>query len=84
MGVLKRHFAGLNYLRVDPQWACNIILACIVLHNIAEERKVPFCDERGGHWQPQVDVPDLPLALLQPDGPAGRTMRKALANHYFT
>ncbi|KAM3850455.1 putative nuclease HARBI1 [Diretmus argenteus] len=38
-GVLKRRFACLNYLRVEPQRACNIILACIVLHNIAEKRK---------------------------------------------
>uniref|UniRef100_A0A8C1LTJ8 DDE Tnp4 domain-containing protein n=1 Tax=Cyprinus carpio TaxID=7962 RepID=A0A8C1LTJ8_CYPCA len=35
-GVLKRRFACLNYLRVEPQGACNIILACIVLHNIVD------------------------------------------------
>ncbi|XP_048045462.1 putative nuclease HARBI1 [Megalobrama amblycephala] len=34
-GVLKRRFACLNYLRVQPKVACNIILACTVLHNIA-------------------------------------------------
>uniref|UniRef100_A0AAY5KXL8 Putative nuclease HARBI1 n=1 Tax=Esox lucius TaxID=8010 RepID=A0AAY5KXL8_ESOLU len=34
-GVLKRCFACLNYLRAEPQKACNITLACIVLHNIA-------------------------------------------------
>ena len=28
-GVLKRCFACLNHLRVDPDRACNIILACI-------------------------------------------------------
>ena len=36
---------------------------------------------RGCHSQPQVDVPDLPLVALQPDG---RSMGKALVNHYFT
>uniref|UniRef100_A0A8C2JJH1 Putative nuclease HARBI1 n=1 Tax=Cyprinus carpio TaxID=7962 RepID=A0A8C2JJH1_CYPCA len=41
-GVLKRRFACLNYLRVEPQGACNIILACIVLHNIAT-RPTSFC-----------------------------------------
>ncbi|XP_051507181.1 putative nuclease HARBI1 [Myxocyprinus asiaticus] len=44
-GVLKRRFACLNYLRVEPQGACNIILACIVLHNIARRRNVPLCDK---------------------------------------
>ncbi|XP_071380127.1 putative nuclease HARBI1 [Centroberyx affinis] len=83
-GVLKRRSACLNYLPVDPQRACNIILACIVLHYIAEERKVPHCDGRGDHSQPQADRPDLPLAALQPDGAAGRSMRDALMNHYFT
>ncbi|KAM3849470.1 putative nuclease HARBI1 [Diretmus argenteus] len=81
-GVLKRRFACLNYLRVEPQRACNIILACIVLHNIAEKRKVPHWNEVADHSQPQVDVPDVPA--LQPDGPAGRSMRNTLVNHYFT
>ena len=66
-GVLKRCFACLNYLRVEPQRACNILFACIVLHNIAEEYKVCHCDGKGDHPQPQVDGPDLPLAALQPD-----------------
>uniref|UniRef100_A0A3P9LD24 DDE Tnp4 domain-containing protein n=1 Tax=Oryzias latipes TaxID=8090 RepID=A0A3P9LD24_ORYLA len=33
-GILKRRFAS-----------CNIILACIVLHNIATRRNVPLCDD---------------------------------------
>uniref|UniRef100_A0A3P9HEC7 Putative nuclease HARBI1 n=1 Tax=Oryzias latipes TaxID=8090 RepID=A0A3P9HEC7_ORYLA len=41
-GVLKRRFACLNYLLLEPQGACNIILACIVLHNIATRRNVPL------------------------------------------
>uniref|UniRef100_A0A3B4TVL4 DDE Tnp4 domain-containing protein n=1 Tax=Seriola dumerili TaxID=41447 RepID=A0A3B4TVL4_SERDU len=59
--------------------SCNIILACIVLHNIAEKHKVPHCDG----W-PQEDGPDLPLAPLQPDGTAGCALREAFVNHYFT
>ncbi|KAM3858608.1 putative nuclease HARBI1, partial [Diretmus argenteus] len=43
-GVLKRRFACLNYLRVEPQRACHITLACIVLHNIAVHRRVPLSD----------------------------------------
>uniref|UniRef100_A0AAY5LA12 Putative nuclease HARBI1 n=1 Tax=Esox lucius TaxID=8010 RepID=A0AAY5LA12_ESOLU len=41
-GVLKRRFACLNYLRAEPQKACNITLACIVLHNIATKHNVPL------------------------------------------
>uniref|UniRef100_A0A3B3S7Y3 Putative nuclease HARBI1 n=1 Tax=Paramormyrops kingsleyae TaxID=1676925 RepID=A0A3B3S7Y3_9TELE len=38
-GVLKRRFACLNYLRVQPKVECNIILACNVLHNICNKNK---------------------------------------------
>ena len=41
-GALKRPFACLNYQWVEPQQACSIILACIVLHNIATQRRVPL------------------------------------------
>ena len=44
-GVLKRRFAYLIYLRMKPQRACNIILACIVLHNITTRRNVPLRDD---------------------------------------
>uniref|UniRef100_A0A3B1JDY8 Putative nuclease HARBI1 n=1 Tax=Astyanax mexicanus TaxID=7994 RepID=A0A3B1JDY8_ASTMX len=58
-GVLQRRFACLNYLRVEPQGACNITLACIVLHNIATRRNVPLCDV---HDAPEpVEEPDQPL-----------------------
>uniref|UniRef100_A0A3Q1ESG2 Putative nuclease HARBI1 n=1 Tax=Acanthochromis polyacanthus TaxID=80966 RepID=A0A3Q1ESG2_9TELE len=58
-GVLKRRFTCLNYLRVEPQGACNIILACIALHNIATRRNVPLCD----------DVCDVPGPAEEPDQP---------------
>uniref|UniRef100_A0A8C7Z876 Putative nuclease HARBI1 n=1 Tax=Oryzias sinensis TaxID=183150 RepID=A0A8C7Z876_9TELE len=58
-GVLNRRFACLNYLRVEPQGACNIILACIVLHNIATRRNVPLCE----------DVYDAPESFEEPDQP---------------
>ncbi|XP_071062496.1 putative nuclease HARBI1 [Pseudochaenichthys georgianus] len=52
-GVLKRRFACLNSLRVEPQGACQITLACIVLDNIAVHRRVPLSD---------IDDPPEPLA----------------------
>ncbi|MBN3310833.1 HARB1 nuclease, partial [Amia calva] len=82
-GVLKRRCACLNYLRVEPQRACNIIFACTVLHNISQTRTVPLHDDSDDLPQPQVDGPVTPLAALQLNGPAGRSMRDALVNLYY-
>ncbi|KAK3550107.1 hypothetical protein QTP86_020666 [Hemibagrus guttatus] len=35
IGLLKARFQCLRHLRVTPERACDIIVACIVLHNIA-------------------------------------------------
>ena len=53
-------FACPNYLRVEPQNASSIILACIVLHNIATQRSAPLCDI--------TDSPE-PLAPADDPGP---------------
>ncbi|XP_059410707.1 putative nuclease HARBI1 [Carassius carassius] len=34
-GLIKSRFQCLNYLRVIPHRACDIVVACVVLHNIA-------------------------------------------------
>ncbi|XP_056594081.1 putative nuclease HARBI1 [Triplophysa dalaica] len=81
-GVLKRRFACLNYLRVEPQGACNIILACIVLHNIATRRNVPLCDDVRDAPEP-VEEPDQPLVVCQNQGLTGRIVRNAIVRHYF-
>ncbi|TNM97597.1 hypothetical protein fugu_015753 [Takifugu bimaculatus] len=79
-GILKRRFACPNYLRVEPKEACNIICACIVLHNIAQKRRVPMEED---------DIP-LPEGLIeapqphQTDEPAGRAVRSAMVNLYFS
>lgn len=44
-GVLKRRFACLNYRRVEPQQACYIVCAFIVLHNIAQIRRGPLHED---------------------------------------
>ncbi len=62
-GVLKRRFACLNYLRAEPQKACNITLACIVLHNIATKRNVPLCADNDAP-EPLGD-PNQPPAFCQ-------------------
>jgi len=38
-GLIKSRFQCLNYLRVIPQRACDIVIACVVLHNIACVRR---------------------------------------------
>uniref|UniRef100_A0A3B1JAG5 Putative nuclease HARBI1 n=1 Tax=Astyanax mexicanus TaxID=7994 RepID=A0A3B1JAG5_ASTMX len=79
-GVLKRRFACLNYLRVEPKQACNIC-ACIVLHNIARARKVPlYNDGQSALPQPQDAGFNMKQPPLQPDGLAGRAMRNVLQN----
>ncbi|GAA6090925.1 putative nuclease HARBI1 [Tachysurus ichikawai] len=81
-GVLKRRFACLNYLRVEPQGACNIILACIVLHNIATRRNVPLCDDVYDAPEP-VEEPGQPLAFCPNEGLTGHIVRDAIVRHYF-
>lgn len=81
-GVLKRRFACLNYLRVEPQGACNIILACIVLHNIATRHNVPLRDDVYDAPEP-VEEPDQPLAFCQNEGLTGRVVRDAIVRNYF-
>ena len=81
-GVLKRCFACLNYLRVEPQGACNIILACIVLHNIATRRNVPLCDDVYGAPE-SGEEPDQPLAFCQNEGLTGRVVRDAIVRNCF-
>uniref|UniRef100_A0A8C5DLQ8 DDE Tnp4 domain-containing protein n=1 Tax=Gouania willdenowi TaxID=441366 RepID=A0A8C5DLQ8_GOUWI len=63
-GVLKRRFACLNYLRVEPQGG-NIILACIVLHNIATKRNVPLCDEVNDAPAEPAENEDIPPTCSQ-------------------
>ncbi|XP_046707010.1 putative nuclease HARBI1 [Silurus meridionalis] len=50
IGILKSRFQSLRGLRVSPERACNIIVACVVLHNIATIRgeSHPPCIEEDG------------------------------------
>ena len=81
-GVLKRSFACLNFLRVEPQGECNIILACIVLHNIATRCSVPLCDDVYDALEP-VEEPDQPLVFCQNEGLTGCVVRDAIVRNYF-
>ncbi|XP_025764329.1 putative nuclease HARBI1 isoform X1 [Oreochromis niloticus] len=74
-GQIKGRFQCLKDLRVAPDRACDIIVACAVLHNIATIRK-----ER----TPVVEV--QPVDDLQPvhlDQPSGRAARDRIVQHNF-
>ncbi|KAK9980270.1 hypothetical protein ABG768_013646 [Culter alburnus] len=80
-GILKRRFACLNYLRVQPKVACNIFLACIVFHNIATRRHVPLDDNFD---EPELDVePEQPSMFLPNEGHTGLAIRDAIVRNYF-
>ncbi|RXN22861.1 nuclease HARBI1 [Labeo rohita] len=74
-GQLKGRFQCLKSLRVAPDRACDIIVACAVLHNIATIRK-----ER----TPVVEVqPDDDLQPVHLNQPSGRAARDRIVQHNF-
>ncbi|XP_036408036.1 putative nuclease HARBI1 [Megalops cyprinoides] len=66
IGVLKARFQCLRKLRVTPERACDIIVACVVLHNIATIR-----GEQHPAIQTENDDPIPPADVL--DGRAMTT-----------
>lgn len=54
-GLLKARFHCLHKLRVNPVRACDITVACAVLHNVACLRK-----ERAPRVPPAMDWDNLP------------------------
>ncbi|XDV42539.1 hypothetical protein PO909_011177 [Leuciscus waleckii] len=74
-GQLKERFQCLKGLRVAPDRACDIIVACAILHNIATISK-----ER----TPVVEVlPDDDLQPVHLDQPSGRAARDRIVEHHF-
>ena len=75
-GVLKGRFQCLHRLRVKPDRACDITVACSVLHNIAVLRK-----ERAPTPEVDRDWDDIPHAF--PDNPEGTVVRERYSHNYF-
>ncbi|KAM6979720.1 putative nuclease HARBI1 [Aplochiton taeniatus] len=73
--LLKGRFQCLDGLRVAPDRACDIIVACAVLHNIATLRR-----ERAPHFQQPAQDDAEPVCLDQPSGTAARDQ---MAAQYF-
>ncbi|XP_062325746.1 putative nuclease HARBI1 [Osmerus eperlanus] len=74
-GIIKARFNCLRGLRVAPDRACQIVTACVVLHNVAsiqKEREPPVS-------QQPPDVVD-PFTL---DYPTGRAVRDPITQQFF-
>ncbi|XP_033181012.1 putative nuclease HARBI1 [Mastacembelus armatus] len=73
-GLIKPRSQCLNHLRVSPQRACDIVVACVVLHNIVCLRR-----ER----QPRV-VGEEDWGIEEPfEDHIGRVRKDIYANNYF-
>ncbi|XP_053341020.1 putative nuclease HARBI1 [Clarias gariepinus] len=74
-GLIKSRFQCLKHLRVTPPRACDIVVACVVLHNIACLRR-----ER----QPRiVEEEDWGNEAVLEENETGRLIRDTYANNYF-
>ncbi|XP_052237807.1 putative nuclease HARBI1 [Dreissena polymorpha] len=75
-GVLKRRFPCLHYgLRVQPDRAAKITVACVILHNIGLERQDMFsrtCE----------DDTDQPHVVYEGDG-SGNSYKDHIAEYFF-
>ncbi|KAK0151192.1 putative nuclease HARBI1 [Merluccius polli] len=75
IGLLKACFQCLCHLRVTPERACDIIVACVVLHNIATIR---------GEQHPALQIEDAdddPIHL--PAIQDSRAVRDTICNNHF-
>ena len=75
IGILKSRFQCLQ-LRVTPERACDIIVACVVLHNIAIIR---------GEQHPAVQTndPEDDHPIHPADVQDGRAVRDLITRNYF-
>ncbi|XP_056598382.1 putative nuclease HARBI1 [Triplophysa dalaica] len=75
IGLLKSRFQCLRHLRVTPERACDIIVACVVLHNIAIIR---------GEQHPALQTQDPEADLIHTgDFQDGRVVRDLICRNVF-
>ncbi|XP_056104451.1 putative nuclease HARBI1 [Rhinichthys klamathensis goyatoka] len=76
IGILKARFQCLRGLRVSPERSCDIIAACVVLHNIATLRgeRAPLSLDEDGQEEPPVNP------VEQRDG---RVVRDMICQNHF-
>uniref|UniRef100_A0AAX7SDN9 DDE Tnp4 domain-containing protein n=1 Tax=Astatotilapia calliptera TaxID=8154 RepID=A0AAX7SDN9_ASTCA len=79
IGMLKARFQCLQRLRVTPERACDIIVACVILHNIATIRGEHCPSEPNISSDPNHEHPDPPTDIQD-----GRAVRDTIChNHFF-
>ncbi|PIK43445.1 putative nuclease HARBI1 isoform X2 [Apostichopus japonicus] len=81
-GQLKNKFRCLlgDGMQIEPQRACDIIVACCILFNISKDLKEP-------HLDPQRDQqvqPDPDEAGAAPDNVHGAAVRADIITNFFT
>ena len=77
-GQLKMKFPCLRKgLRIAPDRACKVVIACVVLFNIAKEIQDPYLGRQ--HQLLDVDVPDY----NGPENVPGNIARDLCAVNYF-
>ncbi|XP_051987451.1 putative nuclease HARBI1 isoform X1 [Xyrauchen texanus] len=76
VSLLKSRFQCLHHLRASPDRACDVTVACTVLHNIASLRK-----ERAPRVALDVDWDN---AAIFPDNRNGRLVREQYIANYFS
>ena len=60
-GILKRRFSCLQRgIRLSPEKACIVIMACVILHNIGIDRRdiIPSADDEHPEQQSPEDIPE--------------------------
>ncbi len=76
IGLLKARFQCLRHLRVTPERACDIIAACVVLHNIAII---------SGEQHPALQIQDPEEDPIHPaDFQDGRVVRDIICRNFFS
>ncbi len=76
IGLLKARFQCLRHFRVTPERACDIIVACVVLHNIAIIR---------GEQHPALQIQDPEEDPIHPaDFRDGRVVRDIICRNFLS
>ncbi|XP_026012830.1 putative nuclease HARBI1 [Astatotilapia calliptera] len=78
IGMLKARFQCLRGLRVTPERACDIIVACVILHNIATIRGEQCPAEPDNSSDPHDEHPDPPTNVQD-----GRAVRDTICHNHF-
>ncbi|XP_063328757.1 putative nuclease HARBI1 [Pelmatolapia mariae] len=78
IGMLKARFQCLQRLRVTPERACDIIVACVILHNIATIRGEHCPSEPNISSDPNHEHPDPPTDIQD-----GRAVRDTVCHNHF-